>query len=376
VSEPATLTKVPFLDLRVLHADLKEDVLAAMSELIDRAEFGSAVAVREFEDAFAAFCGVSWCVALSSGLDGIRFLLEAVGVERGDEVIVPAMTFVATYEAISQVGATPVPVDVTSGDYCIDWAEVEAAITPRTRVLLPVHLYGQLADMAQLRAIAERHGLTVVEDACQAHGAARAGAGSGHETAGAAFSFYPSKNLGAMGDAGAVVTDDEHVADRVRMLREHGQREKHRHEVVGWTGRMDAFQAAVLARKLPRLAEWNAQRRQVAAAYAELLAGIGDLALPAVAADSEHVWHLYVVRTADPESLADHLRRQRIATGRHYPTIPPLTEAYADLGLAPGAFPRAEELARTGLSLPIFPGMTESQIDAVAAAIADYFLHG
>jgi dTDP-4-amino-4,6-dideoxygalactose transaminase len=150
VSEPATLTKVPFLDLRVLHADLKEDVLAAMSELIDRAEFGSAVAVREFEDAFAAFCGVSWCVALSSGLDGIRFLLEAVGVERGDEVIVPAMTFVATYEAISQVGATPVPVDVTSGDYCIDWAEVEAAITPRTRVLLPVHLYGQLADMTAL----------------------------------------------------------------------------------------------------------------------------------------------------------------------------------------------------------------------------------
>ena len=227
--------------------------------------------------------------------------------------------------------------------------------------------------MARIHAISARHEVVVVEDACQAHGAARDGIVSGQGTAGAAFSFYPAKNLGAMGDAGAVVTGDAAIADRVRMLREHGQREKNRHDHIGWTGRLDAFQAAVLTCKLAHVAEWNAERRALAQLYAEALAGVGDLMLPRVAAQSEHVWHVYVVRTHDPVALADHLRAWSIATGRHYPTPPHLTEAYAHLGYGTGSFPVAEELGRTCLSLPIFPGMTQTQVEAVATAIEEYF---
>ncbi len=371
--EQAAVREIPFVDLGGLHAGLKDDILAALGDLIDRSEFGTGAAVREFEESFASFCGAPECVGLSSGTDALRLLLQAAGVAPHDEVIVPAMTFIATFEAVSQVGATPVPADISGGDYTLDPAAAEAAIGPRARWLLPVHLYGQLADLRRLTAIAERSGLTVVEDACQAHGAVRAGLVPGHGTAGAAFSFYPGKNLGAMGDAGAVVTADTGIAERVRMLREHGQRAKYRHDRIGWTGRMDAFQAAVLTYKLARLAEWNAERRAVADAYAALLAGVGDLVLPRVAPDSEHVWHLYVVQTGDPSSLAGHLRARSIATGRHYPTPPHLTEAYAGLGYGAGAFPVAEELARTCLSLPIFPGMAETQVEAVAAAVEEYF---
>ena len=371
--EQATVPEVPFLDLAGLHAELKEDVLAALADLINRSEFGTGAGVNTFEEQFAQFCGAAECVGVSSGIDALRLLLAAAGVRSGDEVIVPAMTFVATFEAVSQLGATPMPVDVSPDDYNIDAAAAEAAIGPQVRWLLPVHLYGQLADMRRLGGIAERHDLGIVEDACQAHGAVRAGLVPGRGTAGAAFSFYPGKNLGAMGDAGAIVTDDPAIADRVRMLREHGQRKKHRHECIGWTGRLDAFQAAVLTCKLPRLAEWNAERRAVARLYAELLADVGDLVLPTVAPESEHVWHLYVVCTRDPGALAEHLRAHSIVTGRHYPMPPHLTEAYAHLGYAPGAFPVAEELARTGLSLPIFPGMTQGQVEAVAEAIEEYF---
>jgi dTDP-4-amino-4,6-dideoxygalactose transaminase len=375
VTEQASLLEVPFVDLAGLHAGLREDILAALGDLIDRSEFTTGAAVRQFEEAFARSCAASECVGVSSGLDALRLLLEAAGVAPGDEVIVPAMTFIATFAAVSQVGATPVPADVSGDDYTVDPSAAEAAIGSRTRWLVPVHLYGQLADMRGIRAIADRHGLGVVEDACQAHGAARAGVVPGHGTVGAAFSFYPGKNLGAMGDAGAVVTDDAAIADRVRMLREHGQRGTYRHERIGWTARMDAFQAAVLTCKVARLAEWNAERRAVAELYAELLAGVGDLALPQVAPESEHVWHLYVVRTHDPAALADHLRACAIATGRHYPTPPHLTEACAQLGYAAGSFPVAEELARTGLSLPIFPGMAQAQVEAVAAAVEEYFRH-
>jgi dTDP-4-amino-4,6-dideoxygalactose transaminase len=373
VSEQATLLKVPFVDLAGVHASLRDDVLAALADLIDRSEFGTGAAVEAFEEVFARYCGTSECVGVSSGIDALRLLLAAAGVAPGDEVIVPAMTFVATFAAVSQLGAAPVPVDISPQDYNIDVDAVEPAIGSRVRWLLPVHLYGQLADMGPLRAIAERRGLGIVEDACQAHGAAREGLVPGRGTAGAAFSFYPGKNLGAMGDAGAVVTDDPAIADRVRMLREHGQREKHRHEHIGWTGRLDAFQAVVLTCKLAHLAEWNAERRAVAQLYNELLADVGDLVLPPVAPESEHVWHLYVVRTRDPEGLAEHLQLRSIATGRHYPAPPHLTEAYAHLGYAPGAFPVAEELAGTGLSLPIFPGMTQAQVETVAAAIEEYF---
>lgn len=371
--DQSTQRGVPFLDLAGLHAGIKADVLARLEGLIDRSEFGTGAAVHEFEAAFGEFCGAVECVGVASGLDGLRFLLEAAGIGAGDEVIVPAMTFVATFEAVSQVGATPVPVDVSGDDYTLDPAAADAAVGPRTRALAPVHLYGQLADMTRLVPIAERHGLTVVEDACQAHGARRAGVRPGQGTYGAVYSFYPGKNLGAMGDAGAVVTDDPATGSHLRKLREHGQSEKYRHDLIGWTSRLDAFQAAVLAAKLPYLEGWNEERRGVARLYAELLAGVGDLVLPRLAPDSEHVWHLYVVRTADPAALAAHLSARSIATGRHYPVPPHLTDAYAGLGYAPGAFPVAEELGRTALSLPIFPGMTETQVEAVAEAVGDYF---
>jgi dTDP-4-amino-4,6-dideoxygalactose transaminase len=373
VAEQPTLQEIPFADLSGLHAPFKEDALAAFDALIERSEFGIGETVAAFEAAFARFCDVDECVGVSNGLDALRLLLQAAGVRPRDEVIVPAMTFIATFAAVSQLGATPVPVDVSWDDYCIDPAAIEAAVGSRTRVLLPVHLYGQLADMAAVAAVAGRLGLPIVEDACQAHGASRAGYTPARGTMGAAFSFYPGKNLGAMGDAGAVVTSDADIAEQVRTLRVHGERAKYRHERIGWTARLDAFQAAILTLKLQRLADWNLERRAIAGLYSELLDAAGDLALPPVAPQSEHVWHLYVVRTSDPAALADHLHARGIATGRHYPEPPHLTEALAPLGHAAGSFPVAEELARTGLSLPIFPGMTETQVEAVVAAVSDYF---
>jgi dTDP-4-amino-4,6-dideoxygalactose transaminase len=368
-----TLQAVPFNDLAALHAPFKEDALAAFDELIDRSEFGVGAAVAEFEAAFAQFCGAAECVGLSNGLDAVRLLLQTAGVGPGDEVIVPAMTFIATFAAVSQLGAVPVPVDVTWDDYGLDSSALEAAVGSRTRGVVPVHLYGQLADMAAIGAVAMRLGLPIVEDACQAHGASRAGRVPAQGTIGAAFSFYPGKNLGAMGDAGAVVTSDAEVAEQVRLLRVHGERTRYRHERIGWTARLDAFQAAVLTLKLRHLAEWNAERRTIAALYSELLDGVGDLALPPVAPESEPVWHLHVVRTADPAALADHLQARGVGTGRHYPEPPHLTEAYAHLGHPAGSFPVAEELARTCLSLPIFPGMTQAQVEYVTGGIMEYF---
>jgi dTDP-4-amino-4,6-dideoxygalactose transaminase len=230
-----------------------------------------------------------------------------------------------------------------------------------------------MADMRRLREVAAAYGLTIVEDACQAHGAERDGLRAGTAGRAAAFSFYPGKNLGAMGDAGAVVTSDAEVAEQLRSLRVHGERTKYSHERIGWTARLDAFQAAVLTLKLRHLAEWNAERRTIAALYSELLDGAGDLGLPPVAPESEHVWHLYVVRTANPAALADHLQSRGVGTGRHYPEPPHLTEAYAHLGRPAGSFPVAEELARTCLSLPIFPGMTQAQVEHVAGGITEYF---
>ena len=241
---------------------------------------------------------------------------------------------------------------------------------------MPVHLFGQLADVVVLERVAEQHRIALVEDAAQAHGAERGGrraGGSGHV---AAFSFYPGKNLGAMGDAGALTTDDAAIAARVRALREHGQYEKYVHREVGWTARIDTFQAAVLARKLPLLGQWNAERRDVAALYLDALAGVGDLVLPAVLERDGHVWHLFVVRTGDPTGLADHLRKHGISSARHYPEPPHLSEAYAELGHRAGAFPVTERLARECLSLPIFPQLSESQVERVVEAVRAWFDRG
>ena len=309
---------------------------------------------------------------MASGLDALRLGLLAAGLEPGDEVVVPANTFVATVEAVTQAGGIPVLVDASWLDYNLDVEAAGAAVTSRTRFLLPVHLYGQLADLRALAEVAGIHRTKIVEDACQAPGAERDGLRAGTVGTAAAFSFYPGKNLGAMGDAGALVTDSPGLAARARALREHGQREKYRHEWEGWTARLDTIQAIVLLRKLPLLDSWNGQRRAAAAHYLERLDGIGDLVLPPVAPGSEPVWHLFVVRTADPDGLGTFLSARGIETGRHYPEPIHLTAAYCSLG-APGAFPVAEQLAREALSLPLFPGMREQQLDAVVEAVRAYF---
>jgi dTDP-3-amino-3,4,6-trideoxy-alpha-D-glucose transaminase len=343
---------------------------------MDDGAFVNGQPVHDFEEAFAAACGRSHCVGLASGLDALRLALSALDIGAGDEVIVPAMTFVATFEAVVQVGATPVPVDVRADDCGLDADAAGAAVTPRTRALLPVHLYGQLADMRALGAVAGRHGLSVLEDACQAHAAERDGHLAGGLGDAAAFSFYPSKNLGAMGDAGALVTDDAVLAERVRALREHGQTNRYRSEFVGYTARLDTFQAIVLSNKLPLLEGWNEQRREAARAYTVALDGVGDLRLPKTVAASRHVWHLYTVRTADPEALAAYLGSRDIATGRHYPEPPHLARAFSDLGYAKGSFPVAEAIGAETLSLPIFPGISEAQIASVASAVRDFFANG
>ncbi|HEV3477923.1 MAG TPA: DegT/DnrJ/EryC1/StrS family aminotransferase [Gaiellaceae bacterium] len=373
-AEPAVA--VPFLDLGVVHRPLKEELLAEIGELIDAGTYTNGPQVAEFERWFAEYCETRHAVGLASGLDALRLALVAGGLEHRDEVIVPANTFVASFEAISQAGGHPVPVDVSEDDWNLDVGLAAEAVTPRTRFVMPVHLYGQLADMRAVAGLAARFRLAVVEDACQAHGAERDGVRAGSAGLASAFSFYPAKNLGAFGDAGALVTDDEQLADKVRALREHGQRAKYRHEFDGWTARLDTIQAIVLLRKLPLLDGWNGERRAVARAYAQRLDGLGDLGLPPVPLGSNPVWHLFVVRTARPDALAEHLRVRGIGTGRHYPEPAHLSGAYSSLGYRDGSFPVAEALAREGLSLPIFPGMSEQQIDAVTEAIEDYFAGG
>lgn len=372
----AAATRVPFLDLEPSHRPVKAAILADVEALLDSGAFTNGRQVAEFETAFASYCGTNHCVGVASGLDALRLALQACDLEPGDEVILPANTFVATAEAVSQAGGTPVLVDASETDYNIDVRAVEAAVGPRTRFLLPVHLYGQLADVAALREIARRHDLTIVEDACQAHGAERDGIRAGSGGTAAAFSFYPGKNLGAIGDAGALVTDSESLRDRMRALREHGQRTKYHHDWIGWTSRLDTIQAIALAHKLPLLDGWNQERREAAAFYFDALAGVGDLVMPPVPPGSEPVWHLFVVRTADPDALGTFLRERGIGTGRHYPQPVHLTKAYAGLGHRSGAFPVAEAIAAGCLSLPIFPGMGEAQLAAVCEAVAAYFTRG
>lgn len=379
MSTPARVSEqitVPFLDLRLAHAHLKDELLAEIATLIDSAAFTNGRQVAEFETAFARYCGTDRCVGLASGLDALRLAFLAAGIEPGDEVLVPANTFVASFEAITQAGGVPVPVDVTEKDYNVDVDALAASLSDRTRFVLPVHLYGQLADMRGIMDVAEQHSLMVVEDACQAHGAERDGCRPGDRSLAAAFSFYPGKNLGAVGDAGALVTNDEGLDRTVRALREHGQVAKYHHELEGYTARLDTVQAIALLLKLPHLDRGNDQRRTIATRYAEALEGVGDLTLHPVAPRSRPVWHLYTIRTSDPEALAATLGERGIGTGRHYPVPAHLTRAYEWLGLRRGEFPVSERLSDELLSLPIFPGMTEAQQDAVIAAVEDFFRRG
>jgi dTDP-4-amino-4,6-dideoxygalactose transaminase len=364
---------VPFLDLRPSHEPLKAAILDEVGALLDSGAFTNGRQVGAFEEAFAGYCGVRDCVGLASGLDALRLGLLALGLEPGDEVIVPAHTFAATFEAVTQAGGRPVLVDVRDDDYNIDPASVAAAASDRTKFVLPVHLYGQLADMESLQTVADRAGLRILEDACQAHGASRDGLRAGSAGACAAFSFYPGKNLGAFGDAGALTTDDADLAAHVRALREHGQRQKYHHDFEGYTARLDTIQAIALLHKLPLLDGWNADRHQIAGNYLEALKGVGDLRLPAVAASSAPSWHLFVIRTSAPDTLAAFLADRGIATGRHYPQPLHLSRAYSWLGHGQGDFPITEAIAAEVLSLPIFPGMTHEQVSLVVDATRDFF---
>jgi dTDP-4-amino-4,6-dideoxygalactose transaminase len=367
---------VPFVDLGPTNRVVRERVLAHIGQTIDRGDFTNGQAVADFEREFAEHSGRRHCVGLSSGLDGLRLSLLASGLTQEEGVIVPASTFAATFEAVLQAGGRPIVVDVGDDDYNLDIAQTEAAAAAGASHVMPVHLYGQMTDMRDLARVAEAAGLQIVEDACQAHGSQRDGVRAGDLSRAAAFSFYPSKNLGAMGDAGALVTDDDELASRVRALRGHGETSKYHHEYVGYTARLDTIQAIVLLEKLPLLGEWNGQRRAAARFYAETLAGIDDLRLPPEPKGSESVWHLYVVRTSNPERLAAYLADLGIQTGRHYPEPAHLSPAYRHLGFAAGDFPVAEALAREGLSLPIYPGITEAQLESVCRAIVQYFRCG
>jgi dTDP-4-amino-4,6-dideoxygalactose transaminase len=359
---------IPLVDLKAQYTALRPEIDAAIARVIANSSFIMGPEVRAFEEAFAAWCQARYAVGVSSGTAAIELTLRALGVGPGDEVITTPFTFIATAEAISAVGAAPVFADIQAATYNLDPAAVEAAITPRTRALLPVHLYGQPADMPALAAIAQRHGLFLIEDAAQAHGAEIEGRRVGSLGHAACFSFYPGKNLGAYGDGGAVTTDDEALAGRLRKLRDHGRVSKYVHDEIGYGHRLDALQAAILAAKLPHLDAANAARRRLAARYRELLADT-NLVLPFVPDGVTPVWHLYVVRTPRRDDVLASLKAQNIEAGIHYPLPLHLQPAYRGLGLGPGSFPVAEAAAQQVLSLPLFPEMTDEQQKRVAAVL-------
>jgi len=357
--------RVPFLDLRAQHDPIRAELQAAINEVIDNSSFAGGPFVARFEDEFAAFCQTSHAIGVGNGTDALWLALLARGIGPGDEVITVPNSFMATAEAISYCGATPVFVDVDENTYTLDPARLEAAITPRTKAVIPVHLYGQMADMDPIMEIAGRHGLFVLEDACQAHGAEYRGRCAGSIGHAGAFSFYPGKNLGALGEAGAVTTSDRDLADRIKCLREHGQSRKYHHSHIGWNARMDGIQAAALRIKLKNLAAGNAARRSNADRYNRLLADTEDVVTPFVADYSKPVYHLYVVRVSDRDRLLSELGQRGIACGIHYPKPIHLQDAYKFLNLGPGSFPIAEKHAREILSLPMFPELTPAQIEAV-----------
>jgi dTDP-4-amino-4,6-dideoxygalactose transaminase len=360
--------KIPYHDLGRENAAVLDGLKAAAGKVLDSGWYVLGGEVKSFEAEFAAYCGAGHCVGVANGLEAIGLALQALGLGAGDEVIVPSNTYIATWLAVSGIGAKIVPVEPNEKTYNIDPAKIEAAITHSTKAILPVHLYGQPADMDAIMAIARRHGLYVVEDAAQAHGARCRDRRIGAHGDAVAWSFYPTKNLGAFGDAGAVTTDDPALADRIRLLRNYGSRIKYRHEIAGGNSRLDEMQAALLRVKLPRLDASNARRREIAAVYARELAG-STLILPEVPDWAEPVWHIFAVRHPDREGFAARLAENGIGTLVHYPTPPHLQGAYANLNHADGAFPISERIHREVISLPLYPSMTEAEIACVAETV-------
>jgi dTDP-4-amino-4,6-dideoxygalactose transaminase len=362
------MADVPFLNMRGPYAELREEMDAAVARVLASGWFLLGEELQAFEREFATFVGARHCVGVANGLDALHLSLLAMGIGPGDEVIVPSNTYIATWLAVSRCGAVPVPVEPVPETFNLDPSRVVAAITSRTRALLPVHLYGAPADLSPLLDIADAHGLAVLEDAAQAHGARYRGRRIGAHGTAVAWSFYPGKNLGALGDGGAVTTDDDEVADRLRVLRNYGSRVKYVNEVRGFNSRLDEIQAAILRAKLPHLDDWNARRARIAELYRSGLQGCG-LGLPATGPDDESAWHLFVVRSRRRDALKAHLDQRGVGTLIHYPIPPHLQAAYADLGYPRGAFPLAESIADEVLSLPMGPHIGESEVGRVIEAI-------
>jgi dTDP-4-amino-4,6-dideoxygalactose transaminase len=364
-----TTTAVPFVDLASQHAEVAAEVEAGIAAVFATTAFVDGPAVADFESRYADFAGVEHCIGVANGTDALELALRAAGVGPDGEVVIPANTFVATAEAVSRIGAVPVPVDVDDERLLLDPDAVEAAITDRTQAVVAVHLFGQLAPMARLADVCEAAGVVLVEDAAQSQGARLDGRGSGGLARVGATSFYPGKNLGAAGDAGAVTTDDAAIAAEVRRLRNHGSSVRYVHDVIGMNSRLDTLQAVYLRAKLDRLEKWNDLRVRAAARYDRLLADVPGVRAPLPGAEGQHVWHLYVVRVAERDRVLAELGRAGIGAGIHYPFPVHLTGAYAHLGLPPGTAPVAETAAGEILSLPMHPHLTEAMQDRVVEVL-------
>jgi dTDP-4-amino-4,6-dideoxygalactose transaminase len=360
----------PFLDLKAPYLELKQELDEAIARVVSSGLFIGGGEVDQFEEDFATYCGANHAIGVANGLDALHLALRAMDVGPGDEVIVPSNTYIATWLAVSQCGATPVPVEPDLRTYNIDPTLIEAAITKRTKVILPVHLYGQPADLDPIMAIARKHGLRVLEDGAQAHGARYKGNRVGAHGDAVAWSFYPGKNLGAMGDGGAITTNDTQIADRLRVLRNYGSRVKYVNEIQGYNSRLDPLQAAILRVKLVKLDEWNARRNSIAQHYQKFLVNC-DLTLPYVPDWADPVWHLYVVRSPHRDALKKELADAGVGTLIHYPIPPHLQGAYANLKLKIGAFPISEGMHQEVLSLPMGPSMGLQDAKAVMTAVRE-----
>lgn len=364
---------IPFFDFSPQNTPIRAAILAAIAEVYDKQSYVLGEQVRGFEAEYSHFNRVAYTVGVANGLDALHLALKALGVQPGDEVLVPSNTYIATWLAVVHAGGVPIPIEPNLATYNLNPARLEAAITPRTKGIIPVHLYGQACEMSAIETTAAHHGLWVVEDNAQSQGATWQGRLTGSFGQVNATSFYPSKNLGALGDAGAVTTDDEQLANRVKILRNYGSQEKYLNEIIGHNSRLDELQATVLRIKLQYLYEWTQQRQQIAALYNQYLADLGDLQLPSVAEGATHVYHLYVVRTAHRDALQRYLMEYEISTLIHYPVPPHLQQAFVHIGATTGAYPIAEEIAATCLSLPIWPGMKNSQVLRIAEVIHEFF---
>jgi dTDP-4-amino-4,6-dideoxygalactose transaminase len=365
--------RVPYLDLKIIHESLQTELQTIYSQVIDESYFVYGKQVTEFENLFSNKLGVKYCYSTGNCTDALFIVLKMLGVSPDDEVIVPAMTWITDAEVVSNLGAKPVFVDVDSETCCLDPKAFEQAITPRTKAVIPVHLYGQMADMEAISEIATRHNIKVVEDCAQAHFASHNEKYAGSFGDAAVFSFYPTKNLGALGDAGALVTDNKELYTVCRKMANHGAADKHTHEFPGMNSRMDTLQAAVLSLKLNFIDEWNGQRNKIAKKYSESLSGCGDLVLPKTAGGNNHVFHIYNVLTSRRDELKSFLNENGIQTQIHYPKALPFTKAYLDFGLKPTDFPVSFKLQEEGLSLPIFPGMTDEQQEYVIDKVRAFF---